>query len=229
MKTNKFIVASWAIIAVLLLSSCSALVGIGGVGVQRRTPHLEIQRGMSMREVVDLLGKPHYRRFDTQSEEWEYVLPNRRPNRIVVTFGRGVVTSLNTYDVPEPTQPIPEPQPTPPYYPPQPSYPPYGYPQDRGVDEGWFDEFFARVQAKPFDSDKMRLIRSISEHQRISSGQCLRLMSLFTWDSERLKVLRAVVSRLAERRDAYKIIDSLTFDSNKKEASRILGVPYTDE
>lgn len=209
-----------------LVMGCSIMYSPGDT-VQRR-PHLQISRGMSMAEVRQMLGEPSYRRFNTHQEEWEYVRQYSRPNRIVVTFEGGLVASLNTYDVaPPPSEhPIviePEVQ-----RPPRPLYPPYGPPGYGWVDNAWFEEFFRRVQEKSFTSDKLKLIASAPDSKLFSSRQCLRLMDLFTWGDEKLKVLRALAPRLADHEYVYKIVDSFTFDSEKDKAARILGIGRTD-
>lgn len=209
-----------------LVTSCSMMYA--PMVAAARKPHLEISRGMSMAQVRQILGEPSYRRFNAQEEEWEYVRPYSRPNRVVVTFSAGAVSSLNSFDVPH----EPEVQPVvverevvrPPVSP----YPPYGYPYGRVVDNGWFEEFFRRVKEKPFTGDQLRLIASAPENKLFTSGQCLRLMSLFRWDDEKLKVLRTIAPRLADHQYAYKIIDDFTFDSGKNKAAELLGIGRTD-
>lgn len=177
-----------------------------------------------MAQVRQMLGEPSYRRFNAHNEEWEYVRAYSQPNRIVITFTDQVVSSLNTYDVTPPPSERPIIVESEVQRPPYPPYPPYG----RVVDSRWFEEFYRRIQDKPFTSDKLRIITSAPESKLFSSGQCLRLMNLFTWGDEKLKVLRAVAPRLADHEYAYKIIDSFTFDSEKDKAAQILGIARTD-
>lgn len=226
----RFLSAALGLILVggCLPSGCSMLYPPGMMTSRR--PHLEISRGMSMADVRQMMGEPSYRRFNAQDEEWEYIRAYSRPNRIVVTFTGGVVSSLNTYDVaPPPAEPEPIIVEREVHRPPYPAYPPQAYPPyGRGVDSGWFEEFYRRVREKPFTSDQLRLIASAPESKLFSSAQCLRLLELFRWDDDRLKVLRVIAPRLADHQYAYKIIDSFTFESGKDEAARLLGIGRTD-
>lgn len=60
---------------------------------------MDIRSGMSETEIISLLGKPDYRRFDGNREEWEYrnsaVLND--PSIYRITFVDGKVNSFDSY------------------------------------------------------------------------------------------------------------------------------------
>lgn len=96
---------SIALVATLFtLTGCAALFG----SIDKQ---LLVQPGMSQEELVKKCGSPEYRRFNQNSEEWEYVLlrSEQRVVRMVVRFEGGRVTSMNTFE----DYPTPSPLPTP--------------------------------------------------------------------------------------------------------------------
>ena len=72
---------------------------------------MEVQQGMSRQNVEKILGKPDYRRFDGDGEEWEYhrissVLYGNSI-KIIVYFADGRVTSMDTFNGDEILLPAP--------------------------------------------------------------------------------------------------------------------------
>lgn len=80
---------------VLLLTSCSHIF-------YPKTNALEsIQQGMSPQEVTQLLGKPDYRRFDHDLEEWEYrkllSALESEPTIVIVRFEDGKLVYMDSF------------------------------------------------------------------------------------------------------------------------------------
>lgn len=80
----------------LILSSSCASYYVSGKRV------MEVQKGMTQQEVRQLLGKPDYRRFEGDFEEWEFrrdkgtpLTPT--PMTIIIQFVDGEVISMDTY------------------------------------------------------------------------------------------------------------------------------------
>ncbi|MDD3040602.1 outer membrane protein assembly factor BamE [Bacteroides sp.] len=81
---------------VLILSSSCASYYVSGKKV------MEVQKGMTQQEVRQLLGKPDYRRFEGDLEEWEFrrdkgtpLTPT--PMTIIIQFMDGEVVSMDTF------------------------------------------------------------------------------------------------------------------------------------
>ena len=64
---------------------------------------MKIHEGMSQSEVEAILGKPDYRRFDSDMEEWEFHRDNgtpvltSEPMTIIILFSNGKVVSMDTF------------------------------------------------------------------------------------------------------------------------------------
>ena len=62
-----------------------------------------VQQGMTQRDVESILGKPDYRRFDGDMEEWEFHRDNgtpvltSEPMTIIVQFANKKVISMDTF------------------------------------------------------------------------------------------------------------------------------------
>lgn len=73
---------------------------------------MAVQQGMSFRNVEKILGKPDYRRFEGESEEWEYhrVASSKGTGysiKVIVRFEDGRVISMDTFDADEILLPSP--------------------------------------------------------------------------------------------------------------------------
>ena len=66
MKTIKLTLALLAFM--IGINSCASIIG------SSKDIMMSVQKGMTQKEVSSILGKPQYRRFDQETEQWEYVL-----------------------------------------------------------------------------------------------------------------------------------------------------------
>ncbi|WP_291529868.1 DUF4476 domain-containing protein [Bacteroides sp. UBA939] len=184
---------------------------------------MQIQKGMTQEEVSSILGKPDYRRFDHELEEWEfvkYVANTSGPTTIIVGFIDGRVVSMDSFQR---------------YLnPPVAVYPSaevgggsISHPHvtiGRGMNERDFQAFYRKVKSKPFKDDQLELIAIDMENKELTCSQCVRLMSIYTFDDEKLKVLDIVASQIADKENYDKIIDALSFISSQEKARVALGI-----
>lgn len=191
----------------ILLAACS--LGIRNV----RSQLSRLQAGMSQTEVIRIMGEPNERSFDGPLEEWAYIHNDVITVEYwVLTFDRGILQSMRQrLSNPRQEEPYPHDRHEPIYS------PGYGgvYPSS-----DWFDRLYTEVRRTSFESDKLRLIADAARGGIFSTQQTVALMKIFTWDRERLKVLRILAPRTVLRGDAYEIINSFTFE--KETARRIL-------
>lgn len=192
-----------------------------------------IERGMNQRQVQEILGRPDFRSFSEDgTEEWEYrqTYGSLGGMVVLVTFSpSGRVIRLNTYDNERYRRSRND-------YPSYPNYPNYpNYPRDRGdypydnrqserENEEWFTDVLNTARRKPFDDDRVKYIQDVARDYRFTSKQTIRLLKLFTWDKEKLKVLSHIAPRLRDPYNAYQIIDSFTFLDAQEQARRMLGL-----
>ena len=56
-------------------------------------------------------------------------------------------------------------------------------------------------------------------------NECLKLMSLYTFDNDKLKMLQVLKDHIADTTNYDNIVNSLDFISSKNKAKEILGIP----
>ncbi len=123
--------------------------------------------------------------------------------------GIGPVTNIS----PAPTIAYPRP-----YYYPQ-SYNPYIYPISRAD----FAQLVSLVNSQNFPSYQLPMIHAAALSGWFTCAQCATLMNIFSFDDNRLQVVRYIAPHLVDRRHAYKIINQLTFPSSKASARNLIA------
>jgi len=222
----------------IFLSICTLALGLSLTScdlsmLTNRGETNRIERGMTKREVSNILGSPSYRRLASDgAEDWEYRRTNilGEPSVVVVTFYEDRVVRMDSYSSDEwerrRSQGDYPRYPSNPTYPSNPRYP--SYPQDPRYDERQdseaFEEFLRAILDKSFTKDKIRFIRDAARRNVFTVNQTARILRLFTWDNEKLEVLESLAPRLRDSYNAYKLVDLFTFSSNQEKARRILGL-----
>lgn len=222
----------------IFLSICTLALGLSLTScdlsmLTNRSETNRIERGMTKREVTNILGTPSYRRLATDgSEDWEYRRTNilGETSVVVVTFYDNRVVRMDSYNGDDwerrrSQRDYPS-YPSNPTYPSNPRYP--SYPQDPRYederDRESFEDFLRAIADKHFTKDKIRFIRDAARRNVFTVAQTARILRLFTWDSEKLEVLEALAPRLRDGYNAYKLVDLFTFSDNQEQARRILGL-----
>lgn len=218
---NKLILSSSLTLA-LFLSAC----GLQQIPSNRFD---SISLGMSRDEVTNLVGSPHLRNMDTTQEVWEY---NKRSPQgdiltYLITFKGGKVSALKTLShTPQRTPPPTEQRPVqviverPMQRPISPVY----RQADDGLQNEEFKHFLSAVSDQMFTKDQIAYIRDAAHYNRFTSAQVKAILELFTWDSEKLEVLKALAPSLTDGYRIHEIIESFDFSSEKDKARKILGI-----
>lgn len=183
-------------------------------------PSMQIEKGMNLDAVVKLMGEPQYRSFIDNSEEWVYERPISTDvdiKMIVVTFVNGKVHELNSF--PQMKHHL---QQHPPIYI-NTNRPHSSDEKIVAMDNATFETLQSSVSKKPFKDDKLELLKVGLSDRYLTCNQCIKLMSIFTFDDEKLNVLRMVGSKITDKENSTKIVDSLSFISSQTEAKTIIG------
>lgn len=219
MKTKTFIALALIICSI---SFCSC-----GSYMTSKSAIMKIEKGMTKKEVVSLLGEPDFRRFDEQMEEWEYKKINALTSEttiVIVDFINERVSNMNSFNGDNyPTPPVAvfppndgnygEP------YPPHPNG--HGRPS-RAVNEREFQQLYNKVKQKPFKDDQLELLEMGVSNKYFTCKQCVRLMSIYTFDDDKLEVLNIVAPQIIDFENQEEIIKSLSFISSEEKAEKRL-------
>lgn len=210
------------ILAVLIVGSaitgCSSLMASSAL--------LKVQKGMSQEDVAQLLGTPDYRRFDPSGEQWEYNKTNAltaESKTIVIDFSNGRVSHMDSFDTDAySAPPVAICPPASPII--TPVYPDHYRPQShsRAMNDSDFREFYNRIKNKPFKDDQLELLETGAINNYFTSNQCIRLMSIYTFDDDKLKVLEIIANRIVDRENYANVVESFTFLSSKDKAQSFL-------
>ncbi len=99
----------------------------------------------------------------------------------------------------------------------------YPHHQQYAMDKGDFSTMFDIVKKASFAEGKINLIQVACFESYFSSKQCAQLLSLISFDDDKLKALEILVPRLVEMEDMDKIIKNFTFSEGKDKAVKILS------
>ena len=191
---------------------------------------MKVQRGMSQEEVSHLLGKPDFRRFDNGSEQWEYTKTNMSTAAntvIIIDFVDGMVTNMDSFEsniTPPPVAVCPPNEIITVVPPSHPDHSGPHRPKHKAMNPHDFENLYKKVKNKAFKDDQMELLSVGVVNNYFTCKQTARLMSIFTWDDEKMKVLRMVSNRIVDRENGKEIIKTLDSLFTQDDARKILGI-----
>lgn len=87
---------------------------------------------------------------------------------------------------------------------------------DRVMNKQLFQAFFDNVKNEPFKKDRIALINAALASSDFTTDQCLQLVKFYTFDNERMKIMKMIYPRIVDKEAFFMVINSLTFSSNKK-------------
>ena len=82
------------------------------------------------------------------------------------------------------------------------------------------------IKKKSFDDDRMEILSVGVLDNYFTCQQCVRLMSLYKFDDDKLKVLRIMAGHIVDLENHHDILMRIDFDSNKQRALDILGFKH---
>ena len=94
------------------------------------------------------------------------------------------------------------------------------------MNEKDFQFLYKIIKKKSFDDDRMEILSVGVLDNYFTCQQCARLMSLYKFDDEKLKILRIMTGHIVDLENYQNILMILDFDSNKQKALDILGIKH---
>lgn len=85
----------------------------------------------------------------------------------------------------------------------------------RVMSAGTFSDFFAKVKNRSFTDDRLKMVEMAVSSSYFTSDQCLRLTELFSFDSEKVKLMKLMYPSVADKGRFYIVVDKLTFSSDR--------------
>lgn len=177
---------------------------------------LAIKKGMTMDEVSYIIGKPNYRSFTENSEEWKYLGNDERyvSSIIKVHFSEGKVVGMTSYEKPFYT--LPEQNAN--------GYVTFGAAGSTNMacSRTDFDKFYESLRPWGGLSTCINMIERELPSMTITSAEALKLVNLFTFTDDKKKVAKITYPRVSDPGCFDVVIDSFTFLSDQNELKEFI-------
>ncbi len=92
--------------------------------------------------------------------------------------------------------------------------PGYGY--NRVMNDQLFQTFYKEMKNEPFKEDRMKLLNAALAGSDFTSAQCLQLTKLYTFDDDRMEIMKIMYPRIVDKEAFFTVINTLTFGSSKE-------------
>ena len=92
--------------------------------------------------------------------------------------------------------------------------PGYGY--NRVMNDQLFQTFYKEMKNEPFKDDRMKLLNAALAGSDFTSAQCLQLTKLYTFDDDRMEIMKIMYPRIVDKDAFFTVINTLTFGSSKE-------------
>lgn len=105
--------------------------------------------------------------------------------------------------------------------------PGYGY--NRVMNDQLFQTFYKEMKNEPFKDDRMKLLNAALAGSDFTSAQCLQLTKLYTFDDDRMEIMKIMYPRIVDKEAFFTVINTLTFSSSKEKMKDfIMGTVNVD-
>ena len=85
------------------------------------------------------------------------------------------------------------------------------------MNEQLFKAFYDNMKKEPFKDERMALLNAVLAGSDFTSDQCLRLTKLYTFDDDRMEIMKMMYPRIVDKEAFFTVVSTLTFSSNKDE------------
>ena len=86
-----------------------------------------------------------------------------------------------------------------------------------------FQYLYKTIKRKSFDKDRLELLSVGVLDNYFSCRQCAKILSLYSFDDDKLEVLEIMADHIVDVENADTILKSFKFDSNQRKAANLLG------
>ena len=188
-----------------------------------------IYQGMTQSQVESVLGKPDFRRFDGDMEEWEFHRDNgtpvltSEPVTIIVQFVNREVVSMDTfkgYGRPAPMHSV--------VVPPAVNTTVEVFPNHEKVEEARVmtdsecKSFIDKLKFTIPRDDQKALINSMLGNHDVNSTQCVAIVKEFSYTPDHVEVMKKLYPYVRDKRNFNKVIDILFSNAYKDEMRKFI-------
>ena len=92
------------------------------------------------------------------------------------------------------------------------------------MNERDFQYLYKVIKKKAFEKDQLELLSVGVLDNYFSCRQCAKIMSIYSFDKDKLKVLDIMAKHIVDKENAHLILDSFRFESDRRKAASKLGM-----
>lgn len=193
---------------------------------------MEVQEGMTRRNVEQILGQPDYRRFDNGLEEWEYHRVSsvlyQTSMTIIVNFEEGIVVGMNTFSG-QPKMPPPPVVMSPSVVVTTPAENLSERPYRRMLmTREEFDRFFRDFRMVIMDDEQVRFIDNALGEYNFTSDQCRRIVDAISFSDAQMRVMKKMYPQVVDKQNFNQVINELNSTFDRDEIKEYLQEYYGD-
>lgn len=90
------------------------------------------------------------------------------------------------------------------------------------ITEDEFEDLYRAIQSRPFESTRVEIACRLLRDNYLTTDQVASMLSIFSFDSNRLEVAKAAYRRTVDRERFYKVFDTFTFDNSVRELAAFM-------
>ena len=87
-----------------------------------------------------------------------------------------------------------------------------------------FQFLYKTIKRKSFEKDRLELLSVGVLDNYFSCRQCAKILSLYSFDKDKLKVMDIMARHIVDLDNAHLILDSFRFESDRRKAANMLGL-----
>ena len=87
-----------------------------------------------------------------------------------------------------------------------------------------FQYLYKVIKKKAFEKDQLELLSVGVLDNYFSCRQCAKIISIYSFDKDKLKVLDIMAKHIVDKENAHLILDSFRFESDRRKAASKLGI-----
>ena len=87
-----------------------------------------------------------------------------------------------------------------------------------------FQYLYKVIKKKAFEKDQLELLSVGVLDNYFSCRQCAKIMSIYSFDKDKLKVLDIMAKHIVDKENVRLILDSFRFESDRRKAASKLGI-----
>lgn len=88
-----------------------------------------------------------------------------------------------------------------------------------------FGDFYKTLQRTSFKDDQFAIMKNITQRNYYTINQVIKLMTLYTFDDDRLAVLEITYDHVVDKENSYQLYKLMTYSASKEKLRKITGQP----